>query len=275
MILDWFFIVFFLSWAVLRVSFVFLITRFACSRWAMDRLIYRISVPYEQYERERYWAVPFFVDALGFGLLAYVGYLPFTEWGVFPTVKQTSNGLIWLALAHIFIAEPLYYGYHLLLHRIPTLRRHHVKHHTATIPSPPSGYTFTLFERVSYLVLFAVPILAVAWIGQLTPLGFFGYFLAFDFLNSIGHCNIEFFPKWYVNSPFKWLVYSPSYHSLHHSRWETNYALFMPIYDWIFGTVAPESDELFNRAHAGQGPHDLRRLMPSPASGLGEEALSA
>ena len=148
------------------------------------------------------------------------------------------------------------------LHRNPTLRRHHIKHHKATVPSPSSGYTFTVFERGSYLVLFALPILVVGWVHQLTPIGFFAYFLVFDFLNSIGHCNVEFFPRWYAHSSLKWLVYSPSFHSLHHSRWEANYTLFMPMYDWLFGTVEPESDALFQRAQEGNGPADLRRLTP-------------
>ncbi len=262
MTLDLYFVLFFLSWAVLRVGFVFWITAMAQSSKAQSQQIYKIPIPTEQYERERYWPVPFFVDALGFGLLAYAGLLPLTEWAMLPTMSATITSFIALAFAHVFIAEPLYYGYHLLLHRNATLRRHHVKHHTATVPSPPSGYTFTVFERVSYLVLFALPIVAVGWLGQLTPLGFFAYFLVFDFFNSIGHCNVEFFPTWYRHSPLKWLVYSPSYHSLHHSRWEANYTLFMPMYDWLFGTVAPESEELFIQAKAGNGPADLRRLTP-------------
>ncbi len=260
MTFDLHFFMFFFSWAMVRIGFVALITHAAQSRLADKQRIYNIAIPSNQFDRERFWAIPFVVDAIGFALLAYAGLLPFTDWATLPTLSSTMIGFGALALAHTFIAEPLYYGYHILLHRNPILRRHHIKHHLATVPTPPSGYTFTLFERGSYLVLFALPVLAVGWIGQLTPLGFFSYFLVFDFFNSIGHCNVEFFPKWYTHSPFKWLVYSPSYHSLHHSRWETNYTLFMPMYDWIFGTVAPESDELFLRSQGGDGPTDLRRL---------------
>ena len=34
----------------------------------------------------------------------------------------------------------------------------------------------------------------------------------------------------------------------------------MPMYDWLFGTVAPESAALFIQAQAGNGPANLRRL---------------
>ena len=258
--IDLYFSMFFLSWALLRIGFVSLITYIARSSVAQQQRIYKIPIPQDQHKREQYWHLPFVVDAIGFALLAFTGLLRFTEWEMFPTLSHTVTGFVTLALAHTFIAEPLYYGYHVLLHRNPTLRHHHITHHMATIPSPPSGFTFTLFERVSYLVVFALPVLVAGWFDQLTPLGFFAYFLVFDLLNSIGHCNVEFFPKWYINSPIKWLVYSPSFHSLHHTRWEGNYSLFMPIYDWLFGTVEPESEVLFERAQSGHGPTDLRRL---------------
>ena len=260
--INWYFGMFFLSWALLRVGLVCLISWISRSASAESQRIYRIPISAKQFEREKFWAMPFFIDALGFAVLTYGGVLLFVEWEALPTVGQTAISFTALTLTHMFFTEPLYYGYHVLLHRNPTLRQHHIKHHKATVPSPPSGYTFTLFERLSYLVLFALTVLIVGWMGHLTPLGFFVYFLVFDFLNSIGHCNVEFFPKWYGNSLLKWLVYTPSFHSLHHSRWEANYSLFMPLYDWLFGTVEPESDALFQLSQTGHGPNNLNRLIP-------------
>jgi len=258
--INWYFGIFFFSWVMLRVGCVYLITYVAHSPISEQQRIYKIPIPKDQYDREEFWPVPFFVDGAGFALLTYWGVLQFSWWADLPTLSQTTIGFAALALTHMFITEPLYYGYHLLLHRIPMLRQHHIKHHKATVPSPPSGFTFTIFERVSYLVLFSLTVLIVGWVGLLTPLGFFAYFLVFDFLNAIGHCNVEFFPKWYVHSPLKWVVYSPSFHSLHHSRWEGNYSLFMPLYDRLFNTVEPESDSLFHLARSGYGPKNLNRL---------------
>jgi sterol desaturase/sphingolipid hydroxylase (fatty acid hydroxylase superfamily) len=42
------------------------------------------------------------------------------------------------------------------------------------------------------------------------------------------------------------------YHSLHHSRVHTNFALFMPIYDYLGGTVDASSDELHASVREGQ-----------------------
>jgi aldehyde decarbonylase len=35
------------------------------------------------------------------------------------------------------------------------------------------------------------------------------------------------------------------YHSLHHTQFRTNYSLFMPIYDYVYGTMDKSSDTLY------------------------------
>ena len=70
---------------------------------------------------------------------------------------------------------------------------------------------------------------------------------------QIGHCNWEFVPYGlYQSIPFlKYLIYTPSYHSLHHSRVHTNFCLFMPFYDFIGGTL--ELDRAAAASPATQG----------------------
>nr|XP_019067284.1 protein CER1-like 2 [Solanum lycopersicum] len=41
------------------------------------------------------------------------------------------------------------------------------------------------------------------------------------------------------------LCYTPSFHSLHHTQFRTNYSLFMPMYDYIYGTTDECSDSLY------------------------------
>ncbi|KAM1027506.1 hypothetical protein ACFX2I_040248 [Malus domestica] len=35
------------------------------------------------------------------------------------------------------------------------------------------------------------------------------------------------------------------FHSLHHTQFRTNYSLFMPIYDYIYGTMDKSTDALY------------------------------
>jgi hypothetical protein len=50
----------------------------------------------------------------------------------------------------------------------------------------------------------------------------------------------------------KYLVYTPTFHALHHSQVKTNFCLFMPLYDYIYGTVDPQSDSLHEAALQGK-----------------------
>lgn len=38
------------------------------------------------------------------------------------------------------------------------------------------------------------------------------------------------------------------YHSLHHTQFRTNYSLFMPFYDYIYGTMDKSSDTLYEKS---------------------------
>ena len=82
---------------------------------------------------------------------------------------------------------------------------------------------------------------------------FYAYLIGFDLLNNIGHCNFEFMPQWFMSIPgMKYLIYTPTYHSLHHSKVHVNFCLFMPIYDVAYGTNDPSSDELYRKAINGE-----------------------
>uniref|UniRef100_A0A3Q7FLL6 Uncharacterized protein n=1 Tax=Solanum lycopersicum TaxID=4081 RepID=A0A3Q7FLL6_SOLLC len=74
-------------------------------------------------------------------------------------------------------------------------------------------------------------------------------------MNNMGHCNFEIIPKWMFSTfpPLKYLMYTPSYHSLHHTQFRTNYSLFMPIYDYIYGTLDKSSDTLYEKSLERQG----------------------
>jgi hypothetical protein len=108
-------------------------------------------------------------------------------------------------------------------------------------------------EHLMYTAVFAIPLLGPHFTSGATIAMFYVYMIGFDVMNMVGHCNFEFIPRWFMQIPFvKYLVYTPSYHSLHHSRVHTNFCLFMPIYDYMFGTVDRSTDVLYQRAITGE-----------------------
>ncbi|CAN0900430.1 Very-long-chain aldehyde decarbonylase CER1 [Linum grandiflorum] len=113
-------------------------------------------------------------------------------------------------------------------------------------------------EHIAYFALFAIPMLTTIATGTASIVSFAGYVTYIDLMNNMGHCNFEFIPSslFSIFPPLKFLLYTPSYHSLHHTQFRTNYALFMPFYDYIYGTLDKSSDELYKSS--------LRRGEESP-----------
>ena len=117
---------------------------------------------------------------------------------------------------------------------------------TPFVPSLPSGTVHPMMEHIMYMLVFSIPVVALMLMGCFSNTCYFIYFIIFDFLNLWGHCNFEFIPvKLYRSIPgLKYLLYTPSFHSLHHSQVHTNFCLFMPIYDYLGDTVDAQSDSL-------------------------------
>ena len=52
--------------------------------------------------------------------------------------------------------------------------------------------------------------------------------------------------KYLVIVHFSWLhILWNRYHSLHHTQFRTNYSLFMPFYDYVYGTADKSTDSLY------------------------------
>lgn len=109
-------------------------------------------------------------------------------------------------------------------------------------------------EHIVYYLLFAIPVLTTILTRTCSLLAIVIYTLYLDFMNNMGHCNFELVPKWLfrVFPPLKYLMYTPSFHSLHHTQFRTNYSLFMPFYDYIYKTMDKSTDELYERSLQGK-----------------------
>lgn len=189
----------------------------------------------KQIEREGMWPLGLLMDTLLFGALAFWGYLPLSLSGPF------WGCLLVLVLSHIVLVEPIYYAYHRLLHVSWFYKHHHIYHHKSIRTEPITSMSFTLSERFSYTLLFAVPTVVAIALGIVSLPAIFVYYFLFDLFNSLGHLNIRLETEGYKKSKvLKWLFYSPEYHEKHHSLFTTNYALFMPIWDKLFGTETIE-----------------------------------
>ncbi|KAL5718527.1 aldehyde oxygenase (deformylating) [Ranunculus cassubicifolius] len=170
--------------------------------------------------------------------------------------KWRTDGVILTILLHACVVEFLYYWFHRALHHYHYLySRYHSHHHSFMVPEPLTGGTQPFAEMLVYFILIFIPVVTTVLNGTASFACLFGYITYIDFMNNLGHCNFEFIPNWLFKLfPFiKYLMYTPSFHSLHHSQIRTNYSLFMPFYDYIYGTLDKSTDSLYE---SSLGRHD-------------------
>ncbi|KAH0698359.1 hypothetical protein KY285_015592 [Solanum tuberosum] len=214
-----------------------------------DNRILDKTIEFDQVDRERNWDDQILLN----GLLFYYGYMKLEQSHYLPIWR--SDGIILTTLLHIGPVEFLYYWLHRALHHHFLYSRYHSHHHSSIVTEPITSVIHPFAEHIAYFLLFSIPLLTTVLTKTASIISFGGYITYIDFMNNMGHCNFEIIPKWMFSTfpPLKYLMYTPSYHSLHHTQFRTNYSLFMPIYDYIYGTLDKSSDTLYEKSLERQG----------------------
>ncbi|KAG2672043.1 hypothetical protein I3843_13G019700 [Carya illinoinensis] len=198
-------------------------------------------IEFEQVDRECNWDDQILLT----GVLFYVAYMKITLLHKLPV--WGTKGVAITCLLHAGPVEFLYYWFHRMLHHHYLYSRYHSHHHSSIVTEPITSVTHPFAEHTVYFMLFGIPLFTTAFTGTASIASGFGYILYIDFMNNMGHCNFELVPNWVFSlfPPLKYLMYTPSFHSLHHTKYRTNYSLFMPIYDYIYGTMDKSTDALY------------------------------
>ncbi|XP_028102734.1 very-long-chain aldehyde decarbonylase CER1-like [Camellia sinensis] len=206
------------------------------------------TVEFDQVDRERNWDDQILLS----GIVTYVGNWALKGGSHLPWWR--TDGVLLTILLHMGPVEFIYYWLHRALHHHYLYSRYHSHHHSSIVTEPITSVIHPFAEHIAYYVLFASPILTAIQTGMASIASILGYITFIDFMNNMGHCNFELIPKslFSIFPPLKYLMYTPSYHSLHHTQFRTNYSLFMPIYDYIYGTVDFSTDSLYEASLARQ-----------------------
>nr|CAD1836098.1 unnamed protein product [Ananas comosus var. bracteatus] len=207
------------------------------------------SIEFEQVDRERNWD-----DQIIFnGLLLFVGFT-FIPSSAQRLPMWRTDGAVMIALLHAGPVEFLYYWFHRALHHHFLYSRYHSHHHASIVTEPITSVIHPFAEHVVYYALFTIPMLTTVLTSRGSIIALLAYTTYLDFMNNMGHCNFELVPKWLFHAfpPLKYLMYTPSFHSLHHTQFRTNYSLFMPFYDYIYGTMDKSSDDLYESSLKGK-----------------------
>ncbi|XP_039070585.1 very-long-chain aldehyde decarbonylase CER1-like isoform X2 [Hibiscus syriacus] len=210
------------------------------------------SIEFDQVDRESNWDDQILFNAILFYLVN--KYIP----GASHLPMWRTDGVVITILVHACAVEFLYYWLHRALHHHYLYSRYHSHHHSSIATEPITSVIHPFAEHIAYYALFAIPGLTTVLTGTASLVSIAGYSTYIDFMNNMGHCNFELIPNWVFSifPPLKYLMYTPSFHSLHHTQFRTNYSLFMPIYDYMYDTRDKTSDSLYENS--------LKRKEESP-----------
>uniref|UniRef100_A0A803NJC7 Protein ECERIFERUM 1-like n=2 Tax=Cannabis sativa TaxID=3483 RepID=A0A803NJC7_CANSA len=199
------------------------------------------GLEFDQVDREKNWDDQILFNGIWF----YVGI--FTIDGAQNLPLWRSDGVLITILLHTTFVEFAYYWLHRALHHHYLYNRYHSHHHSSIVTEPITSVIHPFAEHIAYFVLFATPILTTLFTRTASIASIAGYMTYIDFMNNLGHCNFELVPKslFSIFPPLKYFMYTPSFHSLHHTQFRTNYSLFMPLYDYLYGTMDKSTDSLY------------------------------
>lgn len=231
-----------LLWRMLHNQIWISLSRYRTAKG--NNLIVDRSIDFDQVDRERNWD-----DQIVFnGILIYIAFCVLDSAKNQPLWR--ADGVLLMFLLHMGPVEFLYYWFHRALHHHFLYSRYHSHHHSSIVTEPITSVIHPFAEHIVYFLLFAIPMLTVTIVGVGSIAALAIYITYIDLMNNMGHCNFQVIPKWWftIFPPLKYLMYTPTYHSLHHTQFRTNYSLFMPFYDYIYGTMDKSTDTLYEKS---------------------------
>ncbi|KAK9274452.1 hypothetical protein L1049_021699 [Liquidambar formosana] len=214
-----------------------------------DRRIVQEGVDFKQIDREWDWDNFIILQAL----IASMAYYIFPFLANLPL--WDSRGFIIVLMLHMTVSEPLFYWVHRCFHGNYLFTHYHSLHHSSPVPqSFTAGYA-TFLEHLILTAVIGIPVLGSCLIGCGSISMIYAYVLMFDFLKCLGHCNVEVIPhQVFETFPFlRYLLYTPTYHVLHHTEMDSNFCLFMPLYDALGKTLNSKSWELHKEMSSNSG----------------------
>ena len=157
------------------------------------------------------------------------------------TPTWSLESLLSCLFVHAAIVEPLCYITHVIMHLPSLYAKQHFYHHKSVLPTPLTSVTSHHIEQAAYNLLFVLPIVLPSIYGRGSWAQMIMYAPLLELCKGLGHTNLE------LSSPVRdacspWF-YTSAYHQVHHQLRRKNFALFMPIYDRICGTMERHATE--------------------------------
>jgi lathosterol oxidase len=180
-----------------------------------------------------------------------------------PVLERPGLG-VFASFAVTFVwFEIWFYLSHRLLHT-KALYFIHKQHHTAKVTSPMTALSFSVLERILVLAGGLGPLFVVSLWMPVSATGIALYLFVNYFLNVMAHSNVEFFPARWTQHPVGRILNAPTYHALHHARYQGHYGLFTPFMDDLFDSRFADYEGVQEKARTGNGLTSLSQRLNRP-----------
>ncbi|XP_073002940.1 very-long-chain aldehyde decarbonylase GL1-2-like [Typha latifolia] len=212
------------------------------------RRVIKDGVDFKQIDEEWDWdnflILQAFIGVMFLNIMPSLGDLPL--WDI--------RGCIVALILHVGLSEPLFYLVHRCLHKGFLFTHYHRIHHSSAVLQPFTAGFATPLEHIILTLIMGGPILGAFLIGSGSIGLLYSHIIIFDFMRCMGHSNVEVVHhKVFEAIPvLKYLIYSPVYHTLHHKEKNSNFCLFMPLFDALGGTLNVKSWELQKEISSGK-----------------------
>ena len=188
--------------------------------------------------------INFIMDiALLMGIYA-LGWIKIAKFSVLDSALTFLAVFVWF--------EFWFYFTHRLYHR-KEFYFVHAHHHKSHVTSPWTAFSFSILERMSLNLGSIGFAIVMSHFMPITVAGFILFCLVSNVLNVLLHCNVEIFPAGFARNRYFGWIFTPTFHALHHARFEQHYGLFTTIPDRMFNTLWPDYAHVQERVARGQG----------------------
>ena len=175
-----------------------------------------------------------------------------TKAGIFRVYEDVSlhGGLAYALvtpLILIVLQDAYFYVTHRAMHHRLLFKAVHLEHHLSRHTSPFTAYAFSPIEALVHAAF--VPLVTLVLPAH--PIALFVFLLFMIVRNVLGHVGIEVYPAGFVTGPLAALSTTTTHHALHHLRPNTNFGLYFPHWDRIFGTTDGQYETRFRAVTEG------------------------
>ncbi|GAB2291510.1 Very-long-chain aldehyde decarbonylase cer3 [Dionaea muscipula] len=229
---------------------------------SLSRRIVHQGVDFKQIDQEWHWDNFLILQAFAGGVACLLA-LPWLDHHHLPVWDWT--GFIAAGIFHAVVAEPLFYVLHRCFHGDFLFTRYHSLHHSSPVLQPSTAEHGSFLEHLLMIPVMGIPLLGPCLIGRGSIALIYGYILTFDFLRCMSHCNTEVLPHQIFEALpcLRYLINTPTYHSIHHEDKASNFCLFMPLFDFLGNTLNPRSWQLHRQISLNaDDPTGKKRRVP-------------